>query len=298
MGRSAELAGKLEDALLLIHEAIGPALTLPDSALAVNCYVFSSEIARFLGRHQFAMEQVEKGLALFEARRKPGGLLANQQMRIGALLIGRAQLRAALYQPSEERPCEAINDAKRAVEGYEELHRAAPKSANYLVNLTSGLQLLSDAEANCGRLEAIQTAQRAKELYEASGYGENTNLDLHLGLAHLRVGQLEIAKRLLERVHSSELLALELSAEIAVKQGDKAGARKLLALSRERREPLLKKPSFQLRDRIYEQARNISVALSIGDVTPGLKEKARALLAQFPEHGSAPSVDRLRLELR
>ncbi len=298
MGRSAELAGKLEDALLLIHEAIGPALTLPDSALAVNCYVFSSEIARFLGRHQFAMEQVQKGLALFEAHRKPGELIANQQMRLGALLVGRAHLHSALSQPSEERPCEAISDVIQALAGYEKLHRTAPKSANYLVNLTSALQQLSDAEANCGKPGAILAAQRAKELYEASGYGANSNLDLHLGLAYLRMGQIETAKRLLKGVQSSELMAPELLAEIAIKQSDRKEARQLLAASRDRREPLLKKPTFNQKDEIYQQARNIAFALRIGDATPGLKEKGRALLAQFPAQGCAPSVDRLRLELR
>jgi hypothetical protein len=250
------------------------------------------------GQSAEAISLARRGIALIEERRKQRGLSSLEEIRFAALSYKLGQLLGMHDQPNEMRPCEAIPHLQNTLVPYEQRYRLTPKAINALVLLGSALNGLASAQALCGHKEAIATAQRAVDLYGVERANSNPNLELTLGLAHLYVGDPAQAKRHLQNASAQSSIATEYLAEIAFRQGDLGQARQLLAAARQEREKTLKQPSFSQRIDAYRQAANLARAVGYGDPAPGLKQQAIEYLKDFPLHGAAASVDKLRVQLQ
>ncbi len=298
MNQAWMLEGRFEDSFRVGTEAIEAARILSDPTRLITLYIYISDVALFSGQAAQALAFNRLGLELTGERKKLGELRNDEELRLASLNYKMGQLLGMHDQPNEMRPCDAIPYLQSSISPYEQRLRLTNHSVNATVLLTSSLHSLSAAQALCGLKEAISTAERAKAAYGAERASSNSNLDLALGFAHFQVGDLDQAKRYLESATARSILASEHLAEIAVRKGNTAEARQLLAKARKEREPLLKQPSFNQRFDMYRQAANISRSIALGDSTPGLKQQALDLLRVFPLKGAAASVDKLRTQLQ
>lgn len=293
ISRVLHFEGRTDEALRMLQDALKVANPTSAPKLA-TLLKWAAEEAHYLGRVPLALEYTNTAISLLEK-------LPLQGNDITRLLVARRDRGVQLSQaasPNEERHCEAIADLQYAVDGQSEVFAQDPKSINRMIQVVTALQMLSASQSLCGKREAIAMAQRAIEVFNRDKKRYNPDLEWHLAFAHLRLGQIAEADRVLATIEKPDANILELKGEIAIARNRMEDARRLLAAARAARQPELKAKNFEQLFVNYRQAANIRLALRAGDTTPGLRQQALDLLAPFPETGVARSIVRLRSELK
>jgi serine/threonine protein kinase len=285
--------GQLERALKMLESALPVSLEVGGPMRRVTVLKWANEEASYLGLTPLALRYADEAIALTNQVKLQGNdLLRN--------VIARRDRAVALSQaanPSEERHCDAVPDMQFAAEQQTIVHNQDPKSINRLIQAVTAWQMLSASQALCGQQEAIASARRAIEIYNADKKRVNPDLDWHLAFAHFTLKQYREAEQVLAAVTTPEPAIFELQARLALLGGDKARALRLLATARSRREVEINPKNFERFLAGYRQANNIVLALKNGDTTPGLKQQAQKYLDAFAPTGVAPSITRLREEL-
>lgn len=293
LNRILYFEGRLEEALTAIQSAIGPALQSKNPHRGANVLRWASETAFFLGRIPLASDYTNQALQLLESR----SLNEIETVRLHTLYRDRGSQLSQAFSPNQEHHCEAIADLQRGAEGQMQVHLADPKSINRLVQIVTALQMLSTAQALCGKPEAIDTVKRAIAIYNSDKKRVNPELDLHLAFAFFKLGHNREARNLLEQQQHPDAQALQLLAELALAEGRSDEARRQLAEARRLRQPTLNAKTFERLIFRYQQAQNIRLALQAGDTTPGLRQQGLQLLEAFGSDGLASSIEHLRRDL-
>ncbi|MCX6613212.1 MAG: serine/threonine-protein kinase [Acidobacteria bacterium] len=292
--RVLQLEGRVEEALKAIQPAIEPALKSGNIKRSSAVLHWASEQAIYLGMLPLAMQYTNKELELLNSRKWTG----YDEVRV---FTAHRDLGIQYFQfghPSEDRPCEAIPHLRIGAEGSYDVYRQDPKSINHMINTVANYQMLSAAQALCGKREAIATAHLASEIFNGDKKRINWDLYWTLAFAQLHLGFPGEAEATLAQVPDPDFQILELQADLAARKNNLDQARKLLAKARTKRAPALRIKNFQRYMYTYQQAQNISSALQLKDPTPGLREEGLKLLSIFPETDVARSIIRLRNELK
>lgn len=296
--RAHFFAGDLEASVDILKPALPPALKLKDPARAINIYYLSAVSTEAMGQPTVALASIQKGLALSESRYVGKALSPAELNRYALLNEFHGTLLYNSMTPSLEKPCEARDAYAKALEPKLNLFRGDPRSADTFVSAVSLLQLYSDAQAICGDPRAVESAEKTIELYELAQRKPHANVNFYIAYAHLHVGRLSEAKRRLKGLTDEEGNAQELLAQIAFREGRNPDGLNLLKQARTLREPLLNKPSFQRRGYAFRQARNLYIAITHSDTTPGLQQQALQHLSVYPQQNISPAITRLRAQLR
>jgi serine/threonine protein kinase len=292
--RVLQLEGRVEEALKVIQSAIEPALKSGNVRRASTVFHWAAEQAKYLGLTPLAMQYTNQELRLLNSREWSG----YDQVRVYSAHRDRGVQLFQLGNPSQESACEAIPELKIGAEGSHEVYRQDPKSINRMINTVADYQMLSAAQAVCGKKDSLDTARLALEIYNADKKRINWDLQWSLAFAQFQLGLLSEAETTLAQVPDPGFAILELQAQLAARKNQLDSARKLLAQARLKRAPALSIKNFQRYMYTYQQIDNINCALKWKDPTPGLREEALKLLAVFPETGAARSLIRLRNELK
>jgi serine/threonine protein kinase/tetratricopeptide (TPR) repeat protein len=292
------LDGKFEESLRFSREALEVAEALPDPTRAVATLSYASESAKQLGDFALSRSYLDHAIALIEARAKKTELRHDEMRRLAILHSERGSLLVDLDTPNDMKPCQAIDELSESATSQERFFRdAGSKDVNSFVYLTSTLQEKAMAEALCGKVQAIQTAARAKEIYLGATMHPNPNLNLYLGIANYYVGSKTTAESLLAPLSANELTAVEYRALMAADRGDLPTARRMLAEARTLRKEIIPKQTAERNTERYRQALNCVRAITVGDTTAGLREYGLEMLSVFPQKGTAASIEKLRQQL-
>lgn len=298
MNRALMLEGRYDEALRMGQEALDAAQSLDNPVRLVVSAIYTAEVAQYKGDNALQKKFLDIGIRAAEAGLKRDGLTPDQELRYATLRNDRGEMMFSLGQPSDLRPCEAIVDLQYSADVMLRLLRDGGRTANILVSATSALHNLAEAQAVCGKKEAIETSEKASQIYGAGATRSNPNIDLNLGIVHLYVGSLDEARRHFEAVRKADPEGSEYLARIALREKDSALAIRLLAEARQRREKLIAQSSFTRNFEMYRQAANMALAIEAGDTTPGLRQRALEMLKIFPETNTAASIGKLRRQLR
>ncbi len=292
--RVLQLEGRVEEALNVIQSAIEPALTSGNVRRASTVLHWAAEQASYLGLTPLAMQYTNRELELLKGRQWSG----YDQVRVFSAHRDRGVQLFQVGNPSQESPCEAIPELQIGAEGSHEVYRQDPKSINRMINTVADYQMLSAAQAVCGKRDSIATAGLAIAIFNADKQRINWDLQWSLAFAQIHLGFFKEAEATLAQVLDPGFAVLELQAQLAARKNQLDLARNLLAKARLKRAPALGIKNFQRYMYTYQQVENINSALRLKDRTSGLREEGLRLLAVFPETGAARSIIRLRNELK
>ena len=290
--------GQLREALASGLEAHRVAVQTGQWSSSLRIATGTADAYRMLGATHKGVEFARAALAAANAHEKEWRTSAPQQRMISVLLGDLGQMLAHGINPSENKPCEAFEVAKQAVEIDERLafDRDRAGQSRWTVALILDYTQLADAASLCGKTDPMPSIQRLVEL--AGPKMKLPGTDQSLALAHWSAGRKAQALKVIEEsargTGREDHEVYELLARFLLDTGNKQAAWRAEAKTRElaAQIPLADRKTRHHRD--FLRARSLYRCIVSGDPTPGLRKQLRKLVATFPPEADSPELEPIR----